>query len=82
MIKVKSMRQVSWAGRDDGFVIESPVKSERNLDAFREAIGDDGHMEIDGIVYRIKGVEVEDLTETLKPGEKMGVLVAEVEDGD
>ena len=82
MIKVESVRQVSWAGRDDGFVIESPVKSERNLGAFKEAIGEDGHMEIDGTIWRIKGIEVEDLPETLKPGEKMGVLVAEVEDGD
>ena len=82
MIAIDSLDTRSLARRSDGFTIESPVKSERSLGAFKEAIGNDGHMEIDGTLYRIKGIEVEDLPETLKPGEKMGVLVAEVEDGN
>lgn len=68
--------------RKDGRTIASPVQCERNLGSFKEAIGEDGHMEIDGTVYRIKGIEVEDLPETLKPNEKMGVLISEVEDGN
>lgn len=74
MFNIESIQKNTWAREPGGFVIHSPVSCARGLQEFQEAIGN-AHLIVDGVKYRVKGVEIENLEEPLNVGEVMGIIV-------
>lgn len=77
MHKVQSKDSFFIEGTGQIFVIESPVKSERNRTALLEAMPE---LEIDGKVYKTRAFETWCILSPVSIGEKLGVLVEEESD--
>lgn len=73
MFSIKSLSTFEVKGRGMVFVVESPVRAERNTKAMLAAIGEE--IEIDGIVQIPVNFETFALGTPVGLGEKIGILV-------